>query len=106
MLTDVIRLLPLKTDLESVVSCHDFEEPLEKIVALLLGHIVDVTNVSSNGENALPAGDGVGSDNGVNGFQFTSYVLWGSSLRVVELETITLRCLAEVWLLERGGQRL
>jgi hypothetical protein len=106
MLTDVIRMLPLKADLKSMVSRHDLEEPFEKIVALLFGHIVDVADVSSNGENALPACDGVGSDNGVNGFQFTSYILWRSSLRVVEFEAVPLRCLAKVWLLERDGQRL
>lgn len=75
-----------------MVLIHQIQEPVEKLLALLLGHTVDVAHVPTDGEDALPACDGVRPDDRVDGSKDLPNVLRGTARLVVKLEAVTLSC--------------
>lgn len=79
-------------------------EPLEQIVALVLGHVVDVSDVGADGEDGLPACDGVGADDGVDRLQLGADVLGGAAGLFVEFEARAFGDLAKVDLGEGRGE--
>lgn len=81
--TDIIRVLPLESNLQIVVVVHQIQEPLQQVLALFLGHAINVRHVSADGENALPPGHRVGSHNGVNGLELAADVFRSAARLVV-----------------------
>lgn len=86
-----------------MVLIHQIQEPVEQLLALLFGYTVDMAYVTANGENALPAGDGVRPDNRVDGPQDLPDVLRGAAGLVVELEAVTLSRGGKAGLVKRDG---
>lgn len=89
-----------------MVAVDKVQEPLKQLGALLLGQAIDVLDVSANGEDALPPGDGVRSDDWVDGLELGADVLGCAARLVIELEAGSLCNLAETGLLEGCGQGL
>lgn len=52
--TDVILVLPLEADLQIMILVDQVKEPLQEMITLLLSDTVDMTHVTSDGEDALP----------------------------------------------------
>lgn len=105
-LTDVVGVLPLQADLQVVVLVHKAQEPVEELLALLIGHAVDVAHVPANGEDALPSGHWVRPDDGVDRPEDLSDVFRGAPRLVVELEAVALRRGGKDGLVECYGQFL
>lgn len=81
-------------------------EPVEKVVALVLGHFIDALRVVANGVNALPAGDRIRPDDGVNRLEVCSDVLWRTAFGAVQLEVVPLGTFVENGLRVSGSQSL
>lgn len=81
-------------------------EPVKQRAALLLRQAVDALHVVADGEDALPAGDGVGADDGVRGGKVGADVLRGAAGFRVELEAVVGRGGVEEWLGVGGGEGL
>lgn len=94
-LTEIVLVVPLETDLEIVVLGDHAEELVHEVGALVFGQAIDVLDVVADGEDGLPAGDGVGADDGVLGGELVADVEWGSTGLSVELEFLVLGCLGE-----------
>lgn len=89
-----------------MVPVDQIQEPLEQLGALVLGHVVDLLDVDANGEDALPAGDGVGAHDRVDCLELGSDVLGRAPRLVVDFEPGDLGDLVEAWLFEGGGEAL
>lgn len=89
-----------------MVLLQQVKEPVQKVLALLGRDAVDVLNVPTNGEDALPAGDGVRPDDGVDGLEDAADVARVAARLVVQLEAVARGGLAEAGLLERDAEAL
>src|SRR4051812_20822128 len=89
-----------------MVAIDQVQEPAEEFCALLVGHAVDVFDVATDGEDALPPSDRVGADDRVYGLELGSDVLDGAAWLVVQLEAGLLGNLAETGLLKGDGEGL
>lgn len=65
--TNIVRVLPLEAHLKVMTLVHNVQEPVQELLALLLCHTVDVLDVATNREDALPSCHGIGSNQGMNG---------------------------------------
>lgn len=101
---EIIRVQPLVTDLQIVVIDEQSHEPCEESLTLLLSHVVNLGNVLAECEDGLPARDGVGADDGVDGFEELADVLRSTALSSEELEAVFLGGLVEARLGVGGGQ--
>jgi hypothetical protein len=88
LLTNVVGVLPPVADVEGVVLAEHIVEPLEEIVALVLGNVVDVGDVRTNWEDTLPSSHGMGSHNRVDGLDLRANILGGAALLAVNLKAI------------------
>lgn len=95
---EVIDVLPLVTDLQVVVLDNELHEPVEEVARLGLAETVDLLDVMASAEDALPAGDGVGANHGVDGFEELADILRRTTLGAVDLETIALSGVVEAGL--------
>lgn len=105
-LTDIVSILPSESDLQIVVILQQSQKPCEQVLALMLSQTIDVSDVTTDGEDTLPARDGVCPDNGMDSLQLCSNVLWSASWFVVELVSAFLGSGDKVRLLESCGQGL
>lgn len=101
---EIIRVLPLVADLQIVVIDEQSHEPCEESLTLLLSHVVNLGNVMAECEDGLPARDGVGADDGVDGFEELADILGSTALSSEELEAVLLGGLVEARLGVGGGQ--
>lgn len=85
-LTNIVGVLPLQPNLKRVVLSNGIIEPLEQVLALFLSDSVDVANMGADREDALPASDRVGADDGVDGLQLTADILGRTTGLLIELE--------------------
>lgn len=104
--TDIIGVLPPEADLQVMSIVDKIQEPLKQLLALFVSKAVDVLNVATDREDALPSSDGVGSNNGVNGLELSAYVLRCTTRLVIQLEAGSLSNLTESRLLKSSSQRL
>lgn len=74
------------------------------MVALVFGHFVDTLRVVANSVNTLPAGDGVGPDDGMNSLEVCSDVLRRTTFGAVQLEVVLLGAFVEDGLRVSGSQ--
>lgn len=88
-----------------MVVVYQVQEPLQQVLTFLLCHAVNVRYVSADREDALPSGDGVGSNYGMNSLELTSNVLWSSARLVVELEPLAFSNGVKVRLLKGCRER-
>lgn len=102
--TNIVRVLPFEPDLEVMVLVNQVQEPVEELFAFLLGHVVYVSHVPTDREDALPSSHRVCSDDGVYGPEDGSDVLRRAARLVVELKAIALCRLAESRLVEGDCQ--
>lgn len=79
-------------------------EPLEEVLGLVFGEPVDLGDVVADAEDALPARDGVGADQRVDGLEDLADVLGRAALGGVDLEVVLVSCLVEAGLGVRGCQ--
>lgn len=106
MLTNIVGGLPLESNLQIMVVIDKIQEPLQQMLALFVGHAIDVRDVSAHREDALPPSDGVRSDNGVDGLELTANILRSTARLFVELETLAFGNGAKVRLLKGCGESL
>lgn len=76
VLTDIVRILPLVSQLTVVLFNDQLQEPIEKALTLIWRHVIDALSMVSNCKKALPARDGVGADNWMAGREGIAYVVW------------------------------
>jgi hypothetical protein len=74
---------------------HKSQEPIQYPFALSLSQVVDFLHVVPESEDALPAGDGVGAHDGMDGFEDFADVFRGAAGFRVDLEAILLGCFVE-----------
>jgi hypothetical protein len=98
MLTDVVRGLPLESNLQIVVLVDQVYEPIKQVLALFGCEAVDMLHMSAHGEDTLPAGDRVGANDGVNSLELNPNILRSAAGFLIELKTSSLRGLVEAWL--------
>ena len=103
---DIVGVLPPVADLQVVVFHQQVDEPIQQFLALVLREPVDVPNVPTHGEDALPPCDGVRPDDGMLRLELRAHVLRGTPRFVVELEAVGLGDPVESRLLEGCRQRL
>lgn len=89
-----------------MILVDEVEEPVEEMLALILGHTVDVLDMATNREDALPTGDRVGADNGVDSLELAADVFGGTAGLIVQLEARRLGNFLEVRLLKGDRQAL
>jgi hypothetical protein len=89
-----------------VVLVNEIQEPGKELGALFLRQAVDVLDVSADREDALPAGDRVGANDGMDSLELGADVLCCAARLVVQLEPSCLGHFLETWLLKRGRQGL
>lgn len=82
------------------------QEPLQQLLALFISQAVDVPNVATDGEDALPSSDGVGSNNGVDSLELSADVFRSTTRLVVQLEACSLSDVTEAGLLKGSSQGL
>ena len=87
-----------------MVLVDQIQEPTQELGALLLGQTVDMLDMAANREDALPARDGIGAHDGVDGLQLATDVLGRAPRFVVELKPCVFRHLTEKRLLKGGGE--
>lgn len=104
--TNIIRVLPSEADLQVMSVVNEIQEPLQQLLALFISETVDVLNVATDREDALPSSHGVCSHNGVNCLELSAHVLRGSTRLVIQLETGSLSNVTEAGLLKGSSQRL
>lgn len=56
---------------------NQLQEPVEQSFAFIRCHIIDALDVVANGKEALPASDGVGANDRVDGAQRSANVVGG-----------------------------
>jgi len=89
-----------------VVLIDKVQEPGQQLGAFFVSQAVDVLDVPSDGEDALPARNRIGAHDGVDGLEVGSDVLGGATGLVVEPEAGSLGDLAEARLLKGGRETL
>jgi hypothetical protein len=82
---------------------NEFHKPLEQVSALVLGEVVDLLHVVSDGENALPPGYGVCADDGVDCFEDLADVFGRATGARVDGEVVLVGDLVEAGLGVCGG---
>lgn len=106
MLTNIVLVLPVESNLQIVVLVDKVEEPLEQVIALFLRQPVDVVGEAAHGEDALPARHGICSHDRMHGAQVGAHVLGRTTWRSIQLEAEAIGDVLEVGALEGGGQAL
>jgi hypothetical protein len=76
VLTNIIRILPLVSQLTVVLFNDQLQEPIEKALALIWRHVIDTFSVVANSKKALPARHRVSADNRMAGREGIAYVVW------------------------------
>lgn len=94
-LTKIIRVLPSEAHLQIVILDNQIHEPLQQVVALLLGDSVYFLDVRSHGEYTLPTRDWVSAYNRVLGAKLFSNVLGSAAWARVNFEVVVLSNLIE-----------
>lgn len=102
--SEIVLVLPSVPDLQVVVIDEQSHEPVEQRSALQISDIVHLRNVLADGEHALPASDGVGADDGVDGLEKLANVLGSTALAAVDLEAVLFGGLVEARLRVGCGQ--
>lgn len=100
----VILILPPESDLQIMVLRDQVDKPPEEVLRLVLAQPVDLLHVVTDGEDALPPGDRVGPDHGVDGLEELAHILWGAALGGVDLEAVAVSGLVEAGLGVGGRQ--
>jgi len=87
-----VVLVPLEAHLEIVVAGNQLEEVGLQDVTLAVGDIVDVasSDLSTGGEQALPAGYGICADDRMHGLEVEARVLGRAAIFVDQLESVLL----------------
>jgi hypothetical protein len=104
-LTNIVGVLPPVADVEGVVFAEHVVEPLEQIVALVLGYVVDVGDMRTNGEDTLPPSHGMGTHDRVNGLDLRANILRGAALLAVNFKAVASCGKGEQWLVKSRGER-
>jgi hypothetical protein len=105
-LTNIIRIPPLETHLQIVITENRVMQLLQQIVALIFRQFVDILRKRPNGINALPSRYRVGPHERMNGRQVPSYILRRPSGLVVHCGLPGIHCFDEPITDERCGQSL
>lgn len=87
--TDVILIHPPMPHLQIVVLNDEVHELVEETPALAPGQAVDALDVRADGEDALPARDGVGAHDGVHGGEVGACVLRRAARARVDGEAVS-----------------
>ncbi len=87
---DIIHRLPPQAHLEVVVLDNQLREPVQEVLALLLGQAVDALDVVADGKDRLPARDRVRADHGVDRLEHLADVLRRAALLGVDGEAVAL----------------
>jgi hypothetical protein len=93
-------------DLKIMILRDQPDKIIEQISALLRSEPIDLLDVMSDSENALPTGDGVGPDNGMDCAQLSADILWGTSRSRMDFKVIGTCDLIKLWLGIGSCQRL
>lgn len=80
------------------------KEPLQEMIALLLGDPVDMTHMTSDWEDTLPPSHGISTDDRVDCLEVESDVLGRTTGLTIELKPSLLCDLLEVRLSKGAGQ--
>lgn len=91
----IILILPPVPDLQIMVFYDKVYKLIEEMATLPCGQAVDVVDVGTNSENALPSSHGIGAHDRVDGGEFTSDVLRRSSGPFVDVEAVRFGSLVE-----------
>ena len=83
---------------------NELREPVEKVVALIFGHLVDALSVVANSVHALPARDRVGPDDRMNSLEVCSDILRSAAFGAVQLEAVLFGAFVEYRLRVGGSQ--
>ena len=75
------------------------------MLAFVLSQAIDVPNVATDWENALPSCHWVGSNDWMHSFEFTTDILWCAARIFVQLETGTVSNFTECGLSESCCER-
>jgi hypothetical protein len=94
----IIRILPSMSDLKIMIIHHESQKPVQYAFTLPFCKSIDFLHMVSESEDALPASDGVGAYDGVDGFEDFADVFGGAAGRGIDLEAILLGCFVEFWL--------
>jgi hypothetical protein len=105
ILTHIVIVDPLVANLEIVILNDHLDEPVEQVLAFPLCHVVDVRNVTSHGEDALPSGDGIRADDWMYRFKRVANIVGRSSLARIQLEAMSHRASCVPGLGVHRGQR-
>lgn len=100
----IILILPAQAHLQIVILHDQLHEPLEEVLALRLAHLIDALGVVADGEDALPARDGIGANDRVHGFEVGADVERVAALGGVELEVVLGGGFVEEGLCVGGGE--
>ena len=85
--TNVVRIIPFKTDLKVMILRNQAKEPVQYMVRFPFCEPVNVANMSADWINALPSSHRISAHNRVDGLQFNAHILWGAAPFLVQLET-------------------
>jgi hypothetical protein len=96
--SQVIHVLPAVPHLQVVVLDDKLHEPAQEVRRLLIAEAVDLLHVVADGEDGLPAGDGVRADDGVDGLEKLADVLGGAAFGRVDAEAVAVGGLVEAGL--------
>jgi hypothetical protein len=87
---EIIRILPPVSYLQIMIIHHKSQEPVQYAFTLSFSQSINFLHVVAECENALPAGDGVGAHDRVDGFEDFADVFGGAAGLGIDLETILL----------------
>lgn len=73
-----------------MVLIYQLQEPVKQFPALLLAETINVLDMPSDREYTLPAGDRVGTDDGMDSFELWTNILRRTPFFGVELEVAAL----------------
>jgi hypothetical protein len=103
---NIIGRLPLEPHLQVMVIDQQPAKPLQQRLALQLRDPIDMTNVSADGEDALPPRNRIRTNDGMHGCEVAANVLRRATRLIVDCETATLSGFDESRLAESGSQAL
>ena len=95
--SNIIHIMPFKSDLQIMIIFEQLFEPLQEHRALFFGHAVNELGMLADRIYTLPARDRICTNDGMDSFEFATNVFRRSSLLFVELEVASLGRLNEIW---------
>ena len=93
--SQIVHVAPLVPHLQVMILHDEIGEPVEEMLRLFLGKPVDLLYVVTDGEDTLPAANGVGADDRMDRFEDVTDVLGRAAFIAVQLETIAFGSLSE-----------